>query len=106
MILDRLIRYRDAPGYLGMDKNRFDAEVRPLLTELPVGKQGIGFDRLDLDEWFEDYKSRVGRPGRKPRGDRTWQNEPRPYKKGRVLAHQQSCARTANLRKHWNGRPR
>jgi hypothetical protein len=64
-ILPRIIRFRDAPHYLGMDRNRFNAEVRPFLTEIPIGTQGIGFDRLELDAWFEDYKSRNGRPGRK-----------------------------------------
>lgn len=28
----RFIRLRDAPHYLGMDKNRFNREVRPQLT--------------------------------------------------------------------------
>jgi hypothetical protein len=69
-IAPRLIRFRDAPRYLGMDRNRFNAEVRPYVTEVPVGKQGVGFDRLELDAWFEDYKSRNGRPARK--GDHTW----------------------------------
>ncbi len=64
-IAPRIIRFRDAPRYLGMDRNRFNAEVRPYLTEVPIGKQGIGFDRLELDAWFEDYKSRNGRPARK-----------------------------------------
>ena len=69
-IAPRLIRFRDAPRYLGMDRNRFNAEVRPYLTEVPVGKQGVGFDRLEIDAWFEDYKSRNGRPARK--GASTW----------------------------------
>ena len=64
-LLPRIIRFRDAPRYLGMDRNRFNAEVRPYITEVPIGKQGIGFDRLELDAWFEDYKSRNGRPARK-----------------------------------------
>jgi len=25
----RIIRFKDAPRYLGMDRNRFNAEVRP-----------------------------------------------------------------------------
>ena len=66
----RLIRFRDAPQYLGMDRNRFNAEVRPYLTEVPVGKQGVGFDRLEIDAWFENYKSCNGRPARK--GVMTW----------------------------------
>jgi len=66
----RIIRFRDAPRYLGMDRNRFNAEVRPHLTELPIGRQGIGFDRLELDAWVDDYKSRNGRPARK--GEHSW----------------------------------
>jgi hypothetical protein len=64
-ILPRLIRLRDAPAYLGMDRNRFNAEVRPDLTEIPIGAQGIAFDRLELDAWVDDYNARNGRPGRK-----------------------------------------
>ena len=59
----RVVRFKDAPGYLGMDRNRFNAEVRPYVTEIPIGKQGKGYDRLEPDVWFEDYKSRNGRPG-------------------------------------------
>jgi hypothetical protein len=69
-LLPRVIRFRDAPRYLGMDRNRFNAEVRPYLTQIAIGKQGIGFDRLELDAWVDDYKSRNGRPARK--GDKTW----------------------------------
>jgi hypothetical protein len=66
----RVVRFRDAPFYLGMDRNRFNAEVRPFLTEVPIGTQGIGFDRLELDAWFEDYKSCNGRPAQK--GEFSW----------------------------------
>ena len=61
-ILPKVIRLRDAPAYLGMDKNRFNREVRPTLAVIPIGIQGIGFERLDLDAWMEDYKQRSGRP--------------------------------------------
>ena len=62
-LLPRLIRLRDAPYYLGMDRNRFNAEVWRSLTQIPIGKQGVAFDRLDLDAWADDYKRRNGRPG-------------------------------------------
>ena len=52
--------------------NSFNAEVRPYLTEIPIGKQGIGFDRLDLDAWVEDYKNRNGRPGKRKGVDKPW----------------------------------
>lgn len=57
----RLIRLRDANVYLGMDRNRFNKEVRPFITEVPIGAQGIAFDRVDLDEWVDTYKKKHGR---------------------------------------------
>ena len=75
-ITPRLIRLRDAPRYLGMDRNRFNREVRPRLTEIPIGKQGIAFDRLELDAWVDQYMVRNGRPGQ-PQGDLTWDAEER-----------------------------
>jgi hypothetical protein len=70
-ITPRLIRFRDAPRYLGMDRNRFNAEVRPYLVEIRIGKQGIAFDRLELDAWVEQYKSRNGCPA-EPNGEISW----------------------------------
>ena len=67
-LLPRLIRLRDIPAYLGMDRNRFNAEIRPYLIEIPIGEQGIAFDRLDLDAWVDHYKSRNGRPAQQ-KGD-------------------------------------
>jgi hypothetical protein len=61
-LLPRFIRVKFAPRYLGMDKNRFNDEVRPYLTEIPIGVQGIAFDRLELDAWAAQYKARYGRP--------------------------------------------
>ena len=67
----RLIRLRDAPNYLGMDRHRFNKEVRPCLSIIPIGKQGIAFDRLDLDAWVEHYKQCNGRPNNK-RSKKLW----------------------------------
>lgn len=67
----RLVRLRDAPGYLGMDRNRFNQAVRPELTEIPIGTQGIAFDRLDLDAWVDQYKACNGRPA-SSRGGELW----------------------------------
>lgn len=77
MILPRVIRLRDCPAYLGMDINRFNAEVRPYLIEIPIGKQGVGFDRVDVDEWFDDYKNRNGRPGKSMEGGNSWDKKSR-----------------------------
>jgi predicted DNA-binding transcriptional regulator AlpA len=63
-ILPRVLRYRDAPAYLGMDRSVFDVEVRPYIAEVPIGRQGVGFDRLDLDAWWEQHKASRGRPAK------------------------------------------
>lgn len=60
-ILPRLIRLRDAPNYLGMDRHLFNHIVRPRISEIPIGTQGIAFDRLDLDAWVDDYMQCSGR---------------------------------------------
>jgi len=61
----RIIRLKDAPGYLGMDKNKFNELVRPYVNEIRYGSQSVAFDRLDLDAWIDDYIRCNGRPGRK-----------------------------------------
>ena len=37
-LLPKFIRFRDAPLYLGMDRYRFNNEVRPHLIEIPIGQ--------------------------------------------------------------------
>jgi hypothetical protein len=58
---NRFIRLRDAPSYVGMNKNLFNKLVRPCLIEIPVGIQGIAFDRLALDNWADEYIGQKGR---------------------------------------------
>jgi hypothetical protein len=67
----RFVRFKHAPAYLGMDRNRFNHDIRPYLPEIPIGIQGIAFDRLELDAWADDYNRRNGRPGL-PKGDNIW----------------------------------
>src|SRR3990167_9397533 len=72
-LLPRLIRLKDVSNYIGMDRNRFNHLVRPNLIEIPIGTQGIAFDRLDLDAWVDHYKQRSGRPGGKEqRSNKQW----------------------------------
>lgn len=58
----RLIRFRDVPRYLGMNRNEFNERMRPYLTVIPIGKRGIAFDRLELDALVDHYKAAAGRP--------------------------------------------
>lgn len=68
-VLPRLIRHRDAYGYIGVDRNKFDAEVRPYLTEIPLGPKSMAFDRRELDAWADAYIAAHGRPGPHMRKD-------------------------------------
>ncbi|WP_259699079.1 hypothetical protein [Pseudomonas chlororaphis] len=54
-IQPRFIRFGDAPGYLGMCNDEFNKTVRPNVREFPIGKQGVAFDRHELDEWADAY---------------------------------------------------
>ena len=52
----RLIRLKDAPAYLAMDRKVFAKDVRPFIPEIRIGIQGVAFDRLDLDAWIDHHK--------------------------------------------------
>ena len=102
-LLPRYIRVGAAPAYLGMDRNRFTAEIRPYLTEIVMGKQSKAFDRLELDAIADQYKERNGRPGRL-QGEPLWDGkDARTRQEKGHLAHRQMDRRAANLPKHWIG---
>ena len=54
-IQPRVIRHKDAPGYLGMCEDIFNDLVRPEITVIKIGARGIGYDRYELDAWLDDY---------------------------------------------------
>jgi len=54
-IAPKLIRMRDAFGYLGMCARVFNNDVRPYVREVRIGIQGIAFDRDELDSWAKNY---------------------------------------------------
>ncbi len=77
----RFLRASAAPAYLGMCREEFKNTVRPHVREFPIGKQGVAFDRHELDQWADAYiesmaiekqanqdnnPPRSGRPGAKP----------------------------------------
>ncbi len=41
-----------------MCRAEFNTSVRPHVREFPIGKQGIGFDRHELDAWADSYVER------------------------------------------------
>ena len=64
-MLPRLLRASIAPKYLGMTRNTFNQLVRTNVIEIPIGKTGKAFDRLDLDQWVEHTKQATrGHPNR------------------------------------------
>lgn len=51
----RILRASQAPTYLGMCRDEFNKTVRPNVREFPIGKRGVGFDRVELDAWADAY---------------------------------------------------
>ncbi|WP_308852305.1 hypothetical protein [Pseudomonas entomophila] len=84
-IQPRFIRFGDAPGYLGMCRDEFNKTVRPNVREFPIGKQGVAFDRQELDAWADAYVEakaieKAGsqdnnRPRSERRGENTWREK-------------------------------
>nr|WP_250131724.1 hypothetical protein [Stutzerimonas stutzeri] len=84
----RILRANAAPAYLGMCRTEFNKAVRPFIREFPIGVQGIGFDRLELDAWADAYIERASieksgaqredPPCSKRRGGQPWRKEISP----------------------------
>ena len=51
-ITPRLLRLKDTPRYLGIDKNTFNRDVRPQLAEIRTGR-AVRFDRKELDRYAD-----------------------------------------------------
>ena len=60
----RIFRAGEAPGYLGVNRNLFDSDFRPHLTEWQISPQAIGFDRYEMDELIDKILAAKGRPAR------------------------------------------
>jgi len=61
-LLPRILRFRDAPRYVGMDRNRFNAEVRPNVTEIPIGKQVLASIALNSTHGSMTIRPATGVP--------------------------------------------
>ncbi len=55
LLSPRFIRHKYAPDFFGMNVNLFNAEIRPYLTEIRIGKQGIAFDAIDMNVLADQY---------------------------------------------------
>ncbi len=78
-MLNRFYRRAEAAQYLGMSTFTFDREARPYLTEIPIARQGIAFDRVEMDAWADNHKAANGRPAQK---EGLWQSECRASTSG------------------------
>jgi hypothetical protein len=104
VLLPRFIRHRDAPGYAGVDRNKFDADWRPYLTEIPMGPRSLVFDRLEIDALTEEHaalKARV-RSSRPSIGHRT-QLYRHFDRAGKLLYVGVSLSAVSRLAEHLNG---
>lgn len=93
-IQPRFIRFGDAPGYLGMCRDEFNKTVRPHVREFPIGKQGVAFDRHELDEWADAYitaraiekaaNQDNNRPRSERQGEKLWREKRLPVSTKKV----------------------
>ncbi len=65
LLIPGIVRLRDAPYYLGMNKTFFRDAVQPYLTRIPIDKKGIGFSRIELDCWIAYTQATIGQPPKK-----------------------------------------
>ena len=111
-VAPRFIRLRDASRFFGMDKNRFNREVRPHLTEIRIGTQGRAFDRLEVEAAAEEYKSRNGIPVAKPsRRKSSWEIKERQDSlsavgSGTSPSSSEECAFARALEQAMSGKPK
>jgi hypothetical protein len=70
-IIPGIVRLRDAPFYLGMNKTFFRNTVQPYLTRIPIDQRGIGFNRIELDRWIAYTQATLGQP---PLKQPPWEN--------------------------------
>lgn len=70
-LIPGIIRLRDAPYYLGMNKTYFRDQVQPYLTRIRIDKKGIGFTRVELDRWIAYAQATLGQP---PQNTPPWEN--------------------------------
>ncbi|MGN6659630.1 MAG: hypothetical protein ACTHKN_11625, partial [Achromobacter mucicolens] len=71
----RFIRVGKAPAYLGMCRRVFDEAARPFLREISIGKQGIAFDRKELDRFADEYAERMAIDKDAPAGNDSHRSE-------------------------------
>lgn len=74
-LIPGIVRLRDAPYYLGMNKTYFREQVQPYLTRIPIDKRGIGFNRAELDRWIAYTQATLGQP---PLKQPPWENPNEP----------------------------
>ena len=73
-IQPKFVRLRDAPSFFAMDRNRFCAEIRPRLTQIRIGIQGIAFCINEMNEVAAAYKAEhTFKP--RSKGDIKWQHK-------------------------------
>ena len=75
--LPRIMRPAEAAYYCGMGRTTFERDIRPNVPEIAIGRQGVGFDRLDLDHALDDYKQRNLKPCHHQEEPSAWQ-QPKP----------------------------
>lgn len=84
VINPRIIRLKDAHKYLGVSRSRFFANIRHQIPEIRLGKRTICFEKVDLDNWLDNYKRQHSRPAQSRRVDKWGKRESQACIKGAI----------------------
>lgn len=103
-VIPGIVRLRDAPYYLGMNKTYFRDQVQPYLTRIPIDKKGIGFNRMELDRWIAYAQATLGQP---PKSTPPWEipNQSSPIRTSIEVQHSKLPRKITVQKKPLPGKP-
>lgn len=95
-LIPGIVRMRDAPYYLGMNKTFFRDTVQPYLTRIRIDKKGVGFCREELDRWIAYARATMGQP---PQNQPPWENAQLPESKPETFLQHKKPRKKIRVRK-------
>lgn len=95
-LIPGIIRMRDAPYYLGMNKTFFRDTVQPYLTKIRIDKKGVGFFREELDCWIAYARATLGQP---PKNQPPWENSQPPEPNSEISLQYKKPGKKIRVRK-------
>ena len=72
----RFLKITEAAEYLGVTRRVFDTHIRPMLTEMKIGRSPR-FEVVDLEEYIQEQKLKSKKPIKKFEERQKWEKRQR-----------------------------